>query len=460
MSLAFTVKHHSSKCNGRIGQLVLPNGSLVETPTALMYTVRGSVPHLAPDMLGRLATATTSNDGSHVQLLHYFYEHIIGSYGFGGDETSALNDRPLLEKMYNSRYVPPSTVSTVIFASLHDVVRKSILSPNHYGDKFVSVATDQRVVKLDNERFAQWLQKLTASGRNQESDLLALQTNYDGQEAAPANQMDSESKSTSFSETPDSNRTMWWLSPLHDFVPDVECGPKRIRKSVDRTLNFLDTLLSSSSTSSSSLNYQIAGVIEGGIDIDERRRSLGETATRFAEHPNRMFGYIVDSMFIGESREERNQVLETAVSGMNEYAHMQDQPRIMFQCRSLQDILDAVERGIDIFDSGFPVNLTEMGQALVLNPDDDGCDDQTVSAFKQINLWDDSFTRDWQPLMRGCKCFACDGKHTRAYIHHLLQTHEMLAPILLMSHNMHQYLELFARIRRTLKPQKKNSGDS
>lgn len=56
---------------------------------------------------------------------------------------------------------------------------------------------------------------------------------------------------------------------------------------------------------------------------------------------------------------------------------------------------------------------------------------------------------DKGPLVQGCSCFTCQN-HSRAYIHHLLQTHEMLAGVLLEMHNTHWWLQFFAAIREAI----------
>jgi queuine tRNA-ribosyltransferase subunit QTRTD1 len=88
--------------------------------------------------------------------------------------------------------------------------------------------------------------------------------------------------------------------------------------------------------------------------------------------------------------------------------------------------LECVERGVDVFDGTYPFKLAEFGFASVFPLDSNG---QAKSPLK-INLRDLAFARDATPIMTNCKCLACRS-HTRAYIHHLLNAHEMLAEVLL-----------------------------
>ena len=107
-------------------------------------------------------------------------------------------------------------------------------------------------------------------------------------------------------------------------------------------------------------------------------------------------------------------------------------------------MLEAVQAGIDMFDATFIMWTTEMGHALQMTLGD-GTSTATA-AYSVIDLWSVDGRKDFTPFVANCQCFACT-RHTRAYCHHLLQTHEMLAHVLLMCHNAYQYEQFFAQIR-------------
>lgn len=71
------------------------------------------------------------------------------------------------------------------------------------------------------------------------------------------------------------------------------------------------------------------------------------------------------------------------------------------------------------------------------------------AAAGKLNLRDARLRKDVSPILAGCKCFACR-RHTRGYIHHLINTHEMLAVVLLNMHNHHQYGLFFAAVRESI----------
>lgn len=141
------------------------------------------------------------------------------------------------------------------------------------------------------------------------------------------------------------------------------------------------------------------------------------------------------------------------------------------------EVLECIERGVDLFESFFPYQVTEWGCALTftfdcqLNPEETllqqngiqekikgldqakkieatGCN-QEMTSF-EINLKEKKYQEDFDPLVRGCSCYCCKN-HTRAYIHHLLMTNELLAGVLLMMHNFEHYFGFFCSIREALK---------
>jgi len=96
---------------------------------------------------------------------------------------------------------------------------------------------------------------------------------------------------------------------------------------------------------------------------------------------------------------------------------------------------------------------------LITNPADqnkelekDGIVDGNLPANRlyEINLKDKKYFSDPKPLVSNCSCYTCR-RYSRAYLYHLLTTGELLAPILLMMHNLHHYLCFFREIRLAIK---------
>ncbi|XP_012884049.1 PREDICTED: queuine tRNA-ribosyltransferase subunit QTRTD1 isoform X3 [Dipodomys ordii] len=211
----------------------------------------------------------------------------------------------------------------------------------------------------------------------------------------------------------------------------------------------------------------IIGVIEGGDVMEERLRSARETAKR------PVGGFLLDG-FQGNLRtlETRLHMLSSVTAELPE-----DKPRLICGVSQPDEVLECIERGVDLFESFFPYQVTERGCALTfsfdyqLNPEETilqqngiqeeikcmdqvkkakttGCN-QEMTSF-EINLKEKKYQEDFNSVVRGCSCYCCKN-YTRAYIHHLLVTNELLAGVLLMMHNFEHYFAFFCSIREALK---------
>ncbi|XP_006975816.1 queuine tRNA-ribosyltransferase accessory subunit 2 isoform X1 [Peromyscus maniculatus bairdii] len=260
-----------------------------------------------------------------------------------------------------------------------------------------------------------------------------------------------------------------WFQCLSD--GEASCADatsiKRARKSVDRSLQFLDSCLRLQEESEVLQKSVVIGVIEGGDVMEERLRSARETAKR------PVGGFLLDG-FQGNPTvpETRLHLLSSVTKELPE-----DKPRLICGVSRPDEVLECVERGVDLFESFFPYQVTERGCALTftfdcqLNPEETllqqngiqeeikcldqikkieatGCNQEMTSL--EINLKEKKYQEDFRPLVSGCSCYCCKN-HTRAYIHHLLVTNELLAGVLLMTHNFEHYFKFFCSIREALK---------
>jgi len=78
--------------------------------------------------------------------------------------------------------------------------------------------------------------------------------------------------------------------------------------------------------------------------------------------------------------------------------------------------------------------MTNAGHAFIFSLND--LDLSKQQQQQTINLWDTNLRGDIQPILAGCHCYSCQN-HARAYIHHLLNAHEMLATVLIMRYIIH-----------------------
>ncbi|XP_020246567.1 queuine tRNA-ribosyltransferase accessory subunit 2-like isoform X2 [Asparagus officinalis] len=229
-----------------------------------------------------------------------------------------------------------------------------------------------------------------------------------------------------------------WAS-LADEVP-AWVSEKRNKASVDRTIRWLDDCLSLDEAGGTS----ILGSIVGGSNIEERKRCAIEAAMR------NVSGFWIGGFGQGESMEERPALLNIVTDSL---------PKEKLRYVSglaLPEVLQGVAAGIDLFDSTYIYHLTLGGFALIFPLDilENNSANQQHSDIgsdcTKINLRATIYRKDTSPIVDNCTCFTCKN-HTRAYINHLLNVHEMLAQILLEIHNTRHYMGFFQSIREAIK---------
>ncbi|KAL9243653.1 hypothetical protein vseg_017513 [Gypsophila vaccaria] len=227
----------------------------------------------------------------------------------------------------------------------------------------------------------------------------------------------------------------WWVS-LPDEVP-ASATEKRNTLSVDRTLSWLDQCIHLNKTGGC-----IFGAIVGGSSTEQRTRCAQEVVKR---NPS---GYWIGGFGLGEAIDARPALLNAVTDILPV-----DKPRQVCGLELPEEILQGVAAGIDLFESSYIYHLTLGGYALIFPVDstvkhisnDDHLSDVGGDHTK-INLHATVHRKDGSPIVADCSCFTCQN-HSRAYIHHLLNVHEMLAQILLEIHNTQHMLGFFQNIR-------------
>ncbi|MFQ5400375.1 MAG: tRNA guanosine(34) transglycosylase Tgt [Anaerolineae bacterium] len=166
------------------------------------------------------------------------------------------------------------------------------------------------------------------------------------------------------------------------------------------------------------------GIVQGGIFPDLRQQSAEFlTALDFP-------GYAIGGLAVGETKAEMYATLNATspLLPMNK-------PRYLMGVGEPEDIVNAVLRGIDMFDCVMPTRIARNGAALITGG--------------RINLRNAQYRHDEAPIQVDCTCYACT-RFSRAYIRHLVKANEILAHVLLTSHNIHFMMELMRRIRKAI----------
>jgi len=163
------------------------------------------------------------------------------------------------------------------------------------------------------------------------------------------------------------------------------------------------------------------GIVQGGIYESLRRRSLDGLVDIGFD------GYAVGGLAVGEPAHERIAVLDFLMPLMPVEA-----PRYLMGVGLPVDIVDAVNRGIDLFDCVIPTRHARNGHFF--------------TSGGVINIRNSRHSDDTGPLDPQCDCYTCQN-YSRAYLRHLEKCGEMLGPRLGTIHNLHYYQVLMSRIR-------------
>ena len=138
-------------------------------------------------------------------------------------------------------------------------------------------------------------------------------------------------------------------------------------------------------------------------------------------------GYAIGGLAVGEPKEDMYRI----ISAVEPYMPA-DKPRYLMGVGTPGNILEAVKRGVDLFDCVMPSRNARHGHLFT----DDGI----------ININNKKYEKDLSPIDSNCNCPTCQ-KHSRAYIRHLFKAQEMLAMRLCVMHNLYFYNNLLQRIR-------------
>ncbi|MEM6407284.1 MAG: tRNA guanosine(34) transglycosylase Tgt [Pseudomonadota bacterium] len=167
--------------------------------------------------------------------------------------------------------------------------------------------------------------------------------------------------------------------------------------------------------------HALFGIQQGGLEQDLR----AESAAALREIG--FDGYAVGGLAVGEGQEAMFGCLDYAPGQLPE-----DKPRYLMGVGKPDDLVGAVQRGIDMFDCVLPSRSGRTGQAFTRRG--------------VVNIKNARHAEDPRPLDEDCTCPCCT-QFSRAYLHHVFRSNEIIASMLLTWHNLHYYQELMAGLR-------------
>ena len=170
--------------------------------------------------------------------------------------------------------------------------------------------------------------------------------------------------------------------------------------------------------------YGLFGIQQGGLEHDLRAKSAEILQSIEFD------GYAIGGLAVGEGQEAMFQVLDFAPDMLPD-----DKPRYLMGVGKPSDIVGAVKRGIDMMDCVLPSRSGRTGQAFTHRG--------------VINIKNARHQNDPRPLDPSCQCPACKN-YSRAYLHHVFKSQEIISSMLLTWHNLHYYQDLMERMRNAI----------
>ncbi len=167
------------------------------------------------------------------------------------------------------------------------------------------------------------------------------------------------------------------------------------------------------------------GIIQGGGHLELRKESLNRTVEIGFD------GYAIGGLSVGEEKSVMYDVVEFLTPQMPQKA-----PRYLMGVGTPEDLVEAVYRGVDMFDCVMPTRNGRTGGVF--------------TSSGKLNIRNAKFTVDDDPLDKNCQCSVC-GRYSRGYLRHLYQAKEMLAASLISHHNLAYFLALMEQTRTAIK---------
>ncbi|MCQ2542597.1 MAG: tRNA guanosine(34) transglycosylase Tgt [Lachnospiraceae bacterium] len=219
------------------------------------------------------------------------------------------------------------------------------------------------------------------------------------------------------------------IAMAFDECPPSKAERKYVEASVARTTRWLERCKNKMyelNNSEDTINKEqlLFGINQGAV-YDDIRIEHAKIISEFD-----LPGYAIGGLAVGETHEEMYRIIESTVPYLPA-----NKPVYLMGVGTPENILEAVERGVDFFDCVYPSRNARHAH-LYTN-------------FGKINLMNAKYELDDRPIEEGCQCPTCQ-RYSRAYIRHLLKAKEMLGMRLCVLHNLYFYNTMMTEIRDAL----------
>ncbi len=200
---------------------------------------------------------------------------------------------------------------------------------------------------------------------------------------------------------------------------------ERIKKSIERTTKWAKEAIEyhkSQQAKGIGVNQNIFAIIQGGTDKEFRKMSAEQLCAL-----EDFDGYAIGGLSVGEPNQDMYDTVEWTTQFMPE-----NKPRYLMGVGTPEDLIENIERGVDMFDCVMPTRNARNGTLF--------------TSFGRVNIKKASFKEDEKPIDEECTCYTCQN-FTRAYMNHLFRAGEITYFRLASLHNIHYYLNLMKQAR-------------
>ncbi len=220
------------------------------------------------------------------------------------------------------------------------------------------------------------------------------------------------------------------IAMAFDECPPALAERSYVSQSVDRTTRWLErcrTKMRELNALEDTVNRDqlLFGINQGAIYADIRRDHARQIAGMDLD------GYAVGGLAVGETHEEMYHILEETVPFLPK-----DKPTYLMGVGTPQNILEAVDRGVDFFDCVYPSRNGRHGNLY--------------THTGTVHIRNKQYELDQRPIEEGCGCPVCRGGYSRAYLRHLVKAQEALGLRMCVMHNLYFYNHLMTEIREAL----------
>jgi len=378
---AFEIEHNEGRA--RAGRFTTPHG-VVETPAFMAVGTLASVKSLDPDDLRAMGAQMILANAYHLHLRPG--DELVRA--LGGLHRFMAWDRPILTDSGGFQVFSLATLRTV----------------DEDGVEFRS--------HLDGSRRRFTPESVIRIERNLGADVI-MQFDH----VIPGQSDEGTARDAS-------ERSLRWLERCRAEFERIESGGPPPKDNV--TARFVDTITEAPPPSSFPPPQALFPIVQGGIHEALRRHAAHSIVDM-----HDWIGFGIGGLSVGEAKPDMYRILDVVDDALP-----QNRPRYLMGVGFPEDLIEAVRRGVDLFDCVAPTRMGRNGAAFT----SDG----------RLNIKRAEFRDDARPIEDGCDCASCK-RFSRAYIRHLFLSDEILGLRLLSLHNVHFLVRLMRRAREAIR---------